>query len=115
MIEGPPMGITMQVEDPGIFPTAVVEPNMDHSSLHCDLANFRNYAGVEESETTETEIRAHLEKGHLMSFTSLDDLRNFVNGEPILNKLGLITKVRNGISKTRMILDTKESWVKHAT
>ena len=36
-------------------------------------------------------------------------------GEPILNKLGLITKTRNGITKSRMILDTKESWVKHAT
>ena len=109
------MGIIVAIDDPGIFPPAVVQPSMSHDSLHCDLENFRNYSGVEESEITETEIRSHLEKGHLVSFTSLDDLRKFVKGEPILNKLGLITKVRNGVTKTRMILDTKESWVKHAT
>ena len=38
-----------------------------------------------------------------------------MQGEPILNKLGLISKIRNGVKKSRMILDTKESWVKHAT
>ena len=115
MIDGAPMGVTLPLEDPGIFPPAVVEPSLQHANLHCDLNNFRNYSGVEESDITETEIKAHLAKDHLASFRSIDDLRTFVNGEPILNKLGLITKVRNGISKTRMILDTKESWVKHAT
>ena len=35
--------------------------------------------------------------------------------EPILNKLGLIEKVRNGIMKARMILDTKQSGVKTIT
>ena len=86
--------------DRAIFPIVEVEPGMAYDSLHCDGANFKNYAGVEESEVTEKEIRAHLEKGHIISFDTLEDLGHFVKGEPILNKLGLITKVRNGISKT---------------
>ena len=86
---------------------------MGFEDLHCDLHYFRNYEGVEESEVTEIELQGHLDKGHLASFTSVDGLREFVGGELILNKLGLITKIRNGIKKSRMILDTKESWVKH--
>ena len=115
MVHGGPMGITEQLEDPGIFPVAVVEPYMPHEDLHCDLQSFRNYQGVEESAVTETEIQGHLDKGHLAAFPTVDELRTFVGGEPILNKLALITKVRNGVTKTRMTLDTKESWVKHAT
>jgi hypothetical protein len=70
---------------------------------------------VEESEITKTEIQNHLDKGHLAAFNDLDELRKFVKGEPIFNKLGLIIKTRNGVTKPRMIVDTKESWVKHAT
>ena len=36
-------------------------------------------------------------------------------GEPILKKIGLILKVRNGVSNTRMLLDTKQSGVKRIT
>jgi hypothetical protein len=47
------------------------------------------------------------------------ELNEFVGATPeepaILNKLGLIIKVRQGISKARMILDTKESGVKRIT
>jgi len=109
------MGITEQLTDPGIFPQAVVPPYMGHESLQCDIQNFRNYKGVEESDITETELQGRLDKKHLAAFGSPEELREFVGGEPILSKLGLITKVRNGVSKSRMILDTKESWVKHAT
>ena len=34
---------------------------------------------------------------------------------PILNKLGLIVKAHSAITKARMILDTKQSGVKHVT
>ena len=36
-------------------------------------------------------------------------------GHPILSKMGLITKIRNGVTKHHFILDTKESWVKWIT
>jgi len=114
-MDGAPMGITEQLKDPGIFPEAVVQPYMGHEDLHCNLQNFRNYKGVEESEVTETEIQRHLDKGHLAAFSDIGALKDFVQGEPILNKLGLVTKIRNAVKKSRMILGTKESWVKHAT
>ena len=51
----------------------------------------------------------------MAAFDSVEELTNFVGGEPIFSKIGLITKVRNSITKTSMILDTKESGVKKVT
>ena len=47
--------------------------------------------------------------------TPFDELATHVEGKPILNKTGLIIKTRNGVTKTRTILDTKESGVKWIT
>ena len=60
-------------------------------------------------------LTEHHDKGHLMAFDTLQELEEFVQGEVILNKLGLIVKTRNGVTKARMILDTKESGVKTVT
>ena len=89
---------------------------MQPEDLHCDEQTFQNYAGVEEQEITDAELTAHLAKGHIMAFNTYQELCDFVgSANPILNKLGLIVKTRNGITKARMILDTKQSGVKLIT
>jgi hypothetical protein len=45
----------------------------------------------------------------------MNELRQRVGGDPVLSKLGLIVKVRNGKAKPRMILDTKASGIKYVT
>ena len=51
-----------------------------------------------------------------MAFDTHEELADFVDSkEPILNKLGLIVNTHNGITKARMILDTKQSGVKLIT
>ena len=72
---------------------------------HCDVQSFRNYAGVEEAEITETELSGHLAKEHLASFDTHEELEAFVGGKPVLIKSRPMTKTRNGITKGRMILD----------
>ena len=61
----------------------------------------------------------HIEKEHLVAFNTFEQLTGFVEGKPpqtpILNKIGLIAKTRNGITKARTILDTKQSGVKKMT
>ena len=85
----------------------------------CDVDEFRNYAGVEANEVTEPELQSHIDSKHLAEFDSMKELNEFVGATPdrpaILNKLGHIIKMRNGISKARMILDTKQSGVKRFT
>ena len=80
--------------------------------MYCDEHSFRNYSGVEEHEVTATELQGHIDAGHLAEFDSYEELASYVGGKPILNKIGLIIKVRNDVSKARMILDTKETGVK---
>ena len=105
-------GIRVTPESCGIFPEISGETPESPESLYTDHENFANYTGVDDDETAEREIKAHLQKGHLKSFSSLDELRSFLGEEPILNKIGLIVKSKNGKTKTRMILDTKVSNLK---
>ena len=52
-------------------------------------------------------MQAHIDKHHLREFDSYEELAEYVGGHPILSKIGLITKVRNGVTKHRFVLDTK--------
>ena len=116
MLVGAPSGIEVPVIDPGIFPPcykpAELEPQDVFTKNH---GGFRNYQGVEEQQITDDELAAHLEKDHIAAFDTLEELEQFVGGDVALNKLGLIIKTRAGVTKARMILDTKQSKVKHAS
>ena len=89
---------------------------MRPDELGCDEATFRNYAGVEENGVTETELQSHIDLQHIIAFDTYEELTEYVGGgKVILNKIGLIERVRNGKKKVRMILDTKQSDVKQIT
>ena len=105
----------MPIHDPAIFPASIRHADLQPEDLHCDERRFKNYPGVEEQDVTDTELSSHLQQGHLAAFDSYAELAAYVGSSPILNKLGLIVKTRNGITKSRMILDTKESGVKTIT
>ena len=64
-----------------------------------DYVAFRNYAGVSDDQVAVDEISHYISKGYLKPFDSLDDLRQLVGGEPILNKIGIITKECVGVVK----------------
>ena len=91
---------------------AELEPQDVFTTEHRE---FKNYPGVEDQQITDDELAAHLDKHHIAAFDSLEELKEFVKGDCALNKLGLIVKTRNGVTKARMILDTKQSRVKHAS
>ena len=115
MLHGAPTGILNEIPDPGIFPRCDRPASAQPSDLYSDERSFQNYPGVEDAEVTATELQAHLDKGHIVGFESYDELAEFVQGRPVLSKLGLILKTRNNITKARLILDTKESGIKLAT
>ena len=115
LLYGAPAGILHQPLDPGIFPDAAAPPQINPIELTCDVTTFRNYAGVEEHSTTEEEMQAHIDKHHLREFDTFEELSQYVGGKPTLSKIGLIAKIRNGVTKHRFILDAKESWVKSIT
>ena len=105
LTEGAPAGILYPIVDPGIFPETSGPSENRPEDLHCDVDSFHNYAGVEDQDITEKELLGHLGKKHLIAFDTYKELAEHVGGEPILNKKGLIEKVRNGKKKVRMIAD----------
>ena len=118
-----PLGAIMDVNrrtsgyptlDPGIFPDCSSPSEQRPEDMYCDEQNFGNYAGVEEHEITAIELQGHIDAWHPAEFESYDELAKHVGGNPILNKIGLIIKVRNVVSKARM-MDAKESGVKKIT
>ena len=57
---------------------------------------------------------AHRQKGHLEAFDTYEQETKFIWGKPV-SKIRLRAKIRNGTTKARAILDTKESGVKWIT
>jgi hypothetical protein len=115
LVHGAPAGILSQPKDVGIFPDCAADAEQAIESLSTDWEGFTNYSGVEAHEVTEAELSQHICKGHIEAFDSMEDLRARVCGDPVLSKLGLIIKTRNGKTKARMILDTKASGIKYVT
>ena len=111
MIYGAPAGIIHQPVDPGIFPDVSAPAEMDPNELQFDIATFNNYPGVESHQSTEPEMLNHIEKGHVSAFDSERELADHLGAQPIMSKLGIIEKTRNGITSARTILDTKESLI----
>ena len=103
----------MEPKSCGIFPDLHDSPEESVDSISTDFESFSNYSGVEGDDVAIQDIKHHISKGHLMAFDSEAELRVFLDGqEPVLNKIGIISKERAGIVKKRMILDTKVSGLK---
>ena len=113
------MGILHTPKNVGVFPECEGTPECSPDAIICNAATFKNYPGVENQAIACDEMKKHIDKEHLVAFNTFEQLTGFVEGKPpqtpILNKIGLIVKTRNGITKARTILDTKQSGVKKMT
>jgi hypothetical protein len=114
-----PAGIVHQPEACGIFPDIDEEAEMPYSELQGNIDNFNNYAGVDENPIATDEIELRLMQGHLKAFDTALELQDFVGATTalpvILSKIGIITKLRAGKMKHRMILDTKAALIKYVS
>lgn len=99
LITGSPAGVVNIPASCGIFPPADDVPEIDAEDLDCDAGTFVNYSGVDSSQVAEDTVRAYIDKGYVKAFDSYEELSDFVDGKPILNKIGIIEKK----GKARMI------------
>ena len=117
--EGAPAGIRMHVEDRGIFPLHDkddLNAPVDCESLSTDLDSFFNYANAEEDDDAWEELMRFANAGCLKVLNTWKETTDFLDGEtPVLNKLNVISKERNGKIKKRIIMDAKQSDVTAAT
>eukprot|EP00971_Amphidinium_carterae_P154336 3060600-Amphidinium_carterae.1 len=121
LVIGAPLGIEEKFLDQPIFPEVESEP-LEHAVESTDWASFTNYSSVEDDEHAMAEIERLVKVGYIQTFTDLDECRASVQGEPVLSKLGLISKdiIRaDGHIKTKrrliiIILDCRRSTVNDA-
>ena len=119
---GAPAGLLVHPDLKHIFPETddhgtIFTPDV----LFTEFSQFSNYQGVEENPAAAEAIQGYIDKGYLHVCDTLDQCRQFLGGQdPILSKLGCIVKNKltpegSVVSKTRIILDAKESNVTSAT
>ena len=120
LVEGAPAGMTVGTDDLDLVCPRVDDEDtdcFDPSVLSTDFDEFENYFGVETDSDASKAIAQYFEKGYLKCFDTLDQLRGFVGGQPILSKLGCIKKLKfnsdtqSYTHKVRIILDCKQSKV----
>ena len=114
---GAPAGILHAIESRGIFqdydPAEDVR-TVDPEELRTD-PDHANYDGVEEDQEVADEISRFAASGWTRTFSTLEEVKEYVKGEPVLSRLGVIKKMKNGKWKNRLVVDSKRSEVSGAT
>ena len=76
---------------------------------------FCNYSGVEGDPEVAAELQRLISLGYAREFDSLSAAESLTKGKIVLSKIGVIKKIRAGIMKLRMVVDSKASKVSKAT
>jgi len=108
---GVPAGISVQPQDCGIFPHHDGEPGQDSAIPECDPSLFQTYQSVEADDFAAEEIQRYVERRWLREFDTLEDTIAFLGEAPVMSKFGMITRMRAGKLKKRIILDSASSGV----
>jgi len=106
---GAPAGIRCVPADRGIFPR--VDDVMDDPELlgtfDCNLTQSRH---LDEQDIALEKFEEFRDKGYVKEFASYEDLVKFLDGEvPVISDVHVITKIRNGNAKHRIILNCKKA------
>eukprot|EP00439_Symbiodinium_sp_Y106_P062067 s1806_g9.t1 len=111
LVNGSPAGIEEQISDPGVFP-----PN-DESGRDTDYFEppdaelHANYSSVDGDPAAATEVQRLFDTGFVKVFDSLEECQQWAGGKLHLSKLAMITKVKEGRTKRRLIMDCRRSSV----
>ena len=112
LTEGAPAGIEVPITDEGnIFPPDNGGDSTDSQVELPDPLAHANYSSVDGDEAAVPEVTRLINTGFVKSFDDLLKFKQWLGGEPHLSKLGMITKLKDGKTKRRLILDCKESGV----
>ena len=79
--------------------------------LYRSIEGWQNYKSAEEeAQDLETLVEDYVQRGFCHIIGSVEQAAQELGGEPVLNKLGVITKFNHqGVKKSRIIWDLKES------
>ncbi len=79
-----------------------------------DSENWSNWPSAEEEDEVHRLVREAEGKGFCEVFEARSEVRELLGAEPILNKLGVVVKYKEGVKKARIIWALRESLVNKA-
>lgn len=110
---GAPLGFSQDITTSGVFPVVPAEGGEDEgqASLLRSLEGWQNYQSAEEErQDLLALIEDYTKRGFCHKIKSIKEAERELGRAPILNKLGVVTKVTPaGKKKSRIIWDLKES------
>ena len=93
---GAPAGVAVDFKLDGLLEPVPLEEPIPLEQLASDFDTFSNYSGVEDDPGAVDILNGYIDRGWLKEFGSLEELSDFVGGEPILNKFACICKEQSG-------------------
>ena len=117
LLKGTPAGIVQDIPYRNIFPAHSEEEDaaeVNPEDLYTS-EDFRNYSGVEHDPEVAAELKRLTTLGYAREFDSLKAAEKFTRGRVVLSKIGVIKKLRAGVMRLRMVVDSKASRVSKAT
>ena len=115
--EGAPAGLVEAIKDRGIFPTYSEEEDpllIDADDLATEPA-FTNYDGVDANPAVAEEVKRMHDANYVKQFAAYEDVVRYLGAEPVLSRIGVIERIRAGIVKHRIVINSKRSKVSAAT
>ena len=112
---GAPAGLASIPLARGVFPAVDHAPAIDPSDLCVDEDVFTNYAGVDQDEVAQVEVFDLHRRGLLEALDSIEEVQNYLGQQPVLSKVGVITKVVGDKVKKRVIVHSHRSGVSDST
>ena len=112
--EGAPLGYSQPIPCTGVFPR-VIGPHWEEeaaSQLARQYEGWKNHPSADEWQEDLAILVAEAQaKGFISLFDTMEEATTYLGRWPVLNKLGLIVKVKGDKRKARLIWDLRESGV----
>ena len=112
--EGAPLGYSQPIPCTGVFPR-VTGPHWEEeaaSQLARQYEGWKNHPSADEWQEDLAILVAEAQaKGFISLFDTMEEAATYLGRWPVLNKLGLIVKVKGDKRKARLIWDLRESGV----
>ena len=113
---GAPAGILLHPQQVGVFPPAVedadiIDPEEAEGTFE-DPEQRQSYQSVEDDDHAVEEVARLASLGFIKAAYSVQQCVDMLDGDtPIVSKFGQVVRVKNGKTKRRLVLDSKESQI----
>ena len=109
---GAPLGFAEDIPSVGVFPV-VQGPKWEDEALKSlcrGMDDWKNYSSAEEeAEELDKLMDDYVRRGFCHKAKDVAEVEQELGRKPIVNRLGMVTKIKDGIKKCRVIWDMKES------